>query len=244
MKLDIEIQKTLTAQGRVFDLDVRFQSEQNLVLIFGPSGAGKSVTLRAIAGLMTPDRGRITIAGNVLFNSLAGIDLPPRKRNAGVVFQDYALFPHLTVAGNVAFPLTRSRWRRNGQEVRARVLECLAKFDLGHLGAGYPYQLSGAERQRVALARALIREPALLLLDEPFAALDPLLRDRMRHELLAVQQRFAVPMLIITHDPDDVELFGETLVVLKNGRVVKSLALGQRGARRDWLRELLATLGL
>jgi molybdate transport system ATP-binding protein len=243
MKLDVDIQKTLRADDRVFDLDVRFQSEQNLVLIFGPSGAGKSVTVQAIAGLITPDRGQIRIDGNVLFDRAAGIDLPARKRNVGYVFQDYALFPHLTVAENLAFPLQGSWWRRDGHEIGDRVEEFLAKFDLADFAASYPRQLSGGQCQRVAMARALLRKPAVLLLDEPFAALDPLLRDRMRHELLEVQQQFDVPMLIITHDPDDIELFGENLIVLKNGRVVKTLAPGAVGggrARQDWVRGLLA----
>jgi molybdate transport system ATP-binding protein len=224
---------------------VKFQTEHNLIVIFGPSGAGKSLTIQAIAGLITPDRGRIVLNGRTLFESDGDINLPARKRNVGYVFQDYALFPHLTVAENVGFAVRQMFWRHNGKKVDAHILEFLAKFDLTDLAAAYPRQLSGGQRQRVALARALIRKPDILLLDEPFAALDPLLRDRMRHGLLELQKRFAVPMVIITHDPDDIELFGENLIVLRNGRVVKSIRLGGEDdmrVRQEWLRRLLGSL--
>jgi molybdate transport system ATP-binding protein len=242
MKLSVEIQKTLRAPDRVFDLNVSFHTERNLIVIFGPSGAGKSVTIQAIAGLVTPERGRIVLNGRVLFDSDAGIDLPARRRNVGYVFQDYALFPHLTVAENVRFAVHAPFWPRNGRKISGEIMEFLAKFDLAELGSSYPRQLSGGQRQRVAMARALIRKPDILLLDEPFAALDPLLRDRMRRGLLEIQKRFGVPMVVITHDPDDIELFGENLIVLNNGRVVKNFSLGDAAdvrARQDWLRSLL-----
>jgi molybdate transport system ATP-binding protein len=242
MKLSVEIQKTLKAPDRVFELNISFQTEKNLIVIFGPSGAGKSVTIQTIAGLIRPERGRIALNQTVLFDSGAGIELPARQRNVGYVFQDYALFPHLTVAENVGFALRGSLWHRNGNKISAQIMEFLAKFDLAELASSYPRQLSGGQRQRVAVARALIRKPDILLLDEPFAALDPLLRERMRRDLLEIQKRFDVPMVVITHDPDDVELFGEHLIVLNNGRVVRNTSLGEAGdvrARQEWLRGLL-----
>jgi molybdate transport system ATP-binding protein len=242
MKLDVEIRKTLRAQDHVFELDVRFHSEKNLIVIFGPSGAGKSVTIQTIAGLLTPELGRIALNARTLFDSDARVNIPARKRNVGYVFQDYALFPHLNVAENIGFPLQNSPWGGNGAVFDGQVRDFLAKFELSELGGSYPRQLSGGQRQRVALARALIRKPDILLLDEPFAALDPLLRDKMRQELLRTQVSFGVPMVIITHDPADVELFAEDLIMLDAGRVIQKLTLDQRtseAGRAALIREML-----
>jgi molybdate transport system ATP-binding protein len=225
MKLDVQIRKTLAAQDRVFRLDVEFRSEKNLIVIFGPSGAGKSVTIQTVAGLLTPDQGRVVLNERTLFDADARINLPARERNVGFVFQDYALFPHLTVAENVGFSIQESRSRKNGNAVDARLKDCLTKFDLAELFSSYPRQLSGGQRQRVALARALIRKPDILLLDEPFAALDPLLRDRMREELIRTQKEFGVPMVIITHDPVDAEIFAEDLIILDGGKVIRRATL-------------------
>ena len=223
MKLDVQMRMSLNAEDRLIQLDVAFQSAKNLIVIFGPSGAGKSVTFQAIAGLIKPERGRIVLDGRVLFDSKAGVNLAARERNVGYVFQDYALFPHLTVAQNVAFPLQQSLWNHDGSI--AAVQEFLARFDLADLGPSYPRQLSGGQRQRVALARALIRKPDILLLDEPLPALDPVLRGKTRGELLKLQQSFAVPMVVITHDPADVEAFAEDLIVFDIGKVARQISV-------------------
>jgi molybdate transport system ATP-binding protein len=181
--------------------------------------------MQCIAGLVKPDAGRIQIGENVLFDSAASIDLRPQLRNVGFVFQDYALFPHLTVEKNIAFGLEKSVTGNGGSDATDRVQEFLTLFELDSLARSYPRNLSGGQRQRVALARALIRHPDLLLLDEPLSALDPLLRGRVRRELADMQLRFKVPMLVITHDPADVEAFAENLVVLDHGHVTRVLNL-------------------
>ncbi|HEY5930823.1 MAG TPA: ATP-binding cassette domain-containing protein, partial [Burkholderiales bacterium] len=225
MRIEVDIRKTLRSNKREFSLDVRFTCEDDKNVVFGPSGAGKSITLRAIAGLETPDSGRIAVAGKVLFDSSLGINVPARERSVAYLFQDYALFPHLTVVDNIGFGLKQWWQRRLPADVMRRVDELLELFELRGLGRAFPWELSGGQRQRVALARALIQHPEVLLLDEPFAALDPLLRERMREELLKTRSLFNVPMLVITHDPDDVALLAESLVVLDLGRVVQTVDL-------------------
>ncbi len=219
MRFDVDIGKRVVAQGRVFELDVRFCVETDRLALFGPSGAGKSLTLRALAGLVRPDRGRIAIDDRVWLNRDRSIDVPPRARRVGYVFQDYALFPHRTVEQNVAAahshwwpaPLTR--------EQRREIDALLESFALADVRRSYPEQLSGGQRQRTALARALAARPRLLLLDEPFAALDAALRMRLRADLLDVQRRFGIPMVLITHDPDDLVQCAESVVTLTQGRV-------------------------
>ena len=218
--LEVEVACRLASHGRTFDLDARFSCHRDVTVIFGPSGSGKSLTLQAVAGLMRPAQGRIRLNGTPLFDTAAGIDLPSRDRGVAYVFQDYALFPHLTVEANVAFPM--ARWWQRGVPAHARAVvdEMLDLFELAPLRSSYPAQLSGGQRQRVALARALVNRPRLLLLDEPFSALDPLLRERMRHELLRYRERLQVPLLVITHDPDDVATLADEVIVFREGRVV------------------------
>jgi molybdate transport system ATP-binding protein len=221
MRIEVDVRKTLRSNGREFTLDVKFACDDDLGVVFGPSGAGKSLTLRAIAGLEKPDYGRIVVGDKVLFDSMAGINVPASERAVGYLFQDYALFPHLNVEENIGFGVRRWWERKLPVDAARRVSELLDLFELRGLNKAYVAQLSGGQRQRVALARALIRHPDLLLLDEPFAALDPLLRDRMRAELVAIRSMFKVPMLAITHDPEDVAVLAEIVVVVNQGRVEK-----------------------
>lgn len=219
IEIDVDIRKTLRAKGRVFELQARFDSRDDFVVLFGPSGSGKSLTLQAIAGLVTPDAGHIRIGGRTLFDSASKTSVAIQHRQVGYLFQDYALFPHLTVRENVALGI--KPWWQPGipAELRRRVDDTLAVFELTRHAMALPRDLSGGQRQRVALARAVIRKPDLLLLDEPFAALNPLLRARMRSELLRIQDHYCIPVLLITHDQEDVETFGDTLVMYEEGTV-------------------------
>ncbi len=217
MRLSVAIAKHLQSDRREFRLDVSFESDADITILFGPSGAGKTLTLQAIAGLLRPDRGAIRVGDQLLFDSAQRVDVPTRQRDIGFVFQDYALFPHLTVAQNAAFAFSRG-WRQPRTTITPN-LQWLESFDLAACANAYPAQLSGGQRQRVALARALAATPRLLLLDEPFAALDAPLRARLRDELLTLQRSRGVPMVVITHDPDDVAALGGRVVHLQGGQV-------------------------
>ncbi|MEZ5564682.1 MAG: ATP-binding cassette domain-containing protein [Gammaproteobacteria bacterium] len=215
MTLQVDIRRTLRSPGREFHLNVNFTTTTPLVVIFGHSGSGKSVTMQAIAGLLRPDNGRIVVGGDTVFDSSQQIDIPARRRGVGYVFQDYALFPHLSVAANVAFGMAG--------DARA-VAGLLRSFAIEELADSFPAQLSGGQRQRVALARALAPRPRLLLLDEPFAALDPLLRDEMRVELLQAVQVWNIPVVIISHDPADADFFPGQRVTFRDGQIEGGLS--------------------
>jgi molybdate transport system ATP-binding protein len=240
MKVKVDIRKTLRAHDREFTLHASFTVDRDRVAIFGPSGSGKSVTMQCIAGLLTPDEGVIQIGGGTVFDSASGVNLRPRDRRVGFLFQDYALFPHLTVEHNVGFALSAGVYTGLDAQARERVQAHLRLFELQAHAKHYPRQLSGGQRQRTALARALIRQPDLLLLDEPLSALDPLLRQRMRRELLGIQERFGIPMITITHDPADVAVLAEAVLVYDHGRVSHALDLKSEGLAAGSAEEKLA----
>jgi molybdate transport system ATP-binding protein len=213
-RLDVRMKKTLPG----FTLDVEWSAGDGVAVLFGPSGAGKSLTLQCLAGLMRPDEGRITVDEHVLFDSVSGANLPPQRRRVGYVFQGFALFPHLTVAGNVAFGL-RDRPRA---ERESRAAEVLARLGLETLAHRYPGELSGGQRQRVALGRALAPDPALLLLDEPLSALDLPLRRALRDELRTVLAQWGKAAVVVTHDVTEAYRLGDHIVVYEEGRVIQS----------------------
>lgn len=218
---DIDIRKAFIQGARRFDLHASFRSESRRLVLFGPSGAGKSQTLRMVAGLTSPDRGHIRVAGRTLFDSEAGVDMPARRRDLGYVFQDYALFPHLTVSQNIAFGLRRG-WRNvAASAAEAVVSRKLREFELTAVAGHYPHQLSGGQRQRTALARALATGPRALLLDEPFAALDRALRTRLREQFADLQGGLDIPLALITHDEEDVAFFGGEVLRMEAGRVTQ-----------------------
>lgn len=215
----VELRKLLRHRDSRFQLDVSFTSDAPHLALFGPSGAGKTQTLKMMAGIARPDAGRVALAGRVLFDDQQRIDLSSQQRRLGYVFQDYALFPHLTVKQNIAFG-RRPGWlnpRRSTDD--AAVERWLKAFALQSLADHYPHQISGGQRQRTALARALVNDPAALLLDEPFAALDRSLRQKLRQELRDLQADIAVPTMLITHDEEDLEMLARETICLREGAV-------------------------
>lgn len=218
--LDLHIVKQMSRGPVPFRLEARFTlppGTRNAVF-FGPSGAGKTLTMQCIAGLLMPDRGRIVAGDAVFFDSREGVRLPARKRGVGYVPQEYALFPHLTVLQNVAYAHTGLFARFVASGEREKALSLLERLRIAHLAGRYPGELSGGQRQRAALARALNAGPRLLLMDEPFSALDVPLRQALRQEIRELLAALDIPSIIITHDPADVETFGGALVSFEGGR--------------------------
>ncbi len=224
LEFDISIRKSLRSGNREFQLDATFDSASKRLVIFGPSGSGKSLTLKAIAGLLTPDSGHIRLGNTVLFDKQAGINLPPQERHIGYMFQDYALFPHLNVRQNIGFALAKGWFNPGSKHAVAAVEHWIDAFQLGQVAHQLPDQLSGGQRQRTALARALVNAPRALLLDEPFAALDPELREQMRNELDQLQRKLEIPMIVISHDQADAHLLAQHIVCLRDGKIERNEA--------------------
>ena len=186
-----------------------------VTVLFGPSGSGKTTVLRCLAGLDEPDEGFIRMNGEAWYDKASGLHLPPRKRALGFVFQDGALFPHLSAAGNLAYPLTGIP----RVERQRRIQEMAELLGLSGLEHRRPGELSGGQRQRVALGRALIRRPRLVLLDEPLTALDRPARDALRNDLRRVFHELAIPVLLVTHDRDEAILLGDRMLMMQDGEI-------------------------
>jgi molybdate transport system ATP-binding protein len=196
-----------------FSLRVRMEVGAEILVLFGPSGSGKTTTLNAIAGLVTPERGRVVLDGQVLFSrgdTGRTVNIPTRERRVGYVFQQYALFPHLTALENVAYPL-------RGPHRQTRAAGLLERLSLDHLADRYPQELSGGQQQRVAIARALAAAPRVLLLDEPFSALDMATRQRLQRDLLTLQGELGLVVIYVTHRLEDAFAVGKRLAVMRDG---------------------------
>ncbi len=235
--IDVALQLSVSDARRRFDLDVAFSTDAPFVALYGPSGSGKSLTLQGVAGLLPVRAGHVRLNGRTQLDTAASIDLPPEARRVGYLFQQYALFPHLSVRDNIAFGLTSWR-RRLAPADAARVDELIDAFGLGALARSRPATLSGGQQQRVALARALACRPEVLLLDEPFAALHTTLRRQLREELRTLRQRLGIPALIVSHDPEDVVALADEVFVLDGGRVQRRLATDTPDLRAELERPL------
>lgn len=212
MSIFVDIEKKLGS----FFLKVKFEAGNETLALLGASGCGKSMTLKCIAGIEKPDRGRIVLDGTTLFDSEKGINLSPQERRVGLMFQDYALFPSMTVLQNIRVGAKRQKDRLSRESAVSRVMQ---GFGLGELADRYPHQLSGGQQQRVALARILVSEPRILLLDEPFSALDSHLRFRLEQDVRQVLRSFGKTVLLVSHDRDEVYRMADSIAVMAGGKI-------------------------
>src|ERR1700742_535535 len=209
------------AVSAVDDVSVEI-AQGELYTLLGPSGCGKTTTLRCVAGLERPDAGLIALGERVLFDASRGIAVPLNQRGIGMVFQSYAIWPHMTVFENIAFPLRVARGRRYGRdEIRKLVDQALGTVGLGGYGDRPATRLSGGQQQRVALARAIVHHPQLLLLDEPLSNLDASLREEMRAELRRLQQQIGITAIYVTHDQAEALAMSDLIAVMDHGRIVQ-----------------------
>lgn len=218
MMLSVKVQTTLVKKrGEDFTLDAAFEADAGITILFGPSGAGKSTLLACIAGLETPERGRVVVNGETYFDHEGRVNRPVCERRVGYVFQSLALFPHLSVAENIGFGLRRVA----KAERAARVGEMLEKFGIWHVAASPASSISGGEAQRTALARALVIAPQVLLLDEPLSALDAANKHTLMAELKRLRAANPLPIVYVTHSRDEAVALGERLIVMEAGRVIE-----------------------
>jgi molybdate transport system ATP-binding protein len=218
--LDARIRKTFRsgADSRGFTLDLELKASAGITVLFGPSGSGKTLTLDCIAGFVRPDEGRILLDDRILFDGASRVHLPPQARRTGYVFQNYALFPHMSLRRNLEFAVERlPRLERH-----RKVAEMLEQFRIGEVAGRRPHELSGGQKQRCSIARALIGGPRLLLLDEPARGLDAPLRAEFYAVLRQVRSDFGTPILLVTHDLDECFALGEEMMIVWEGRLVQS----------------------
>lgn len=200
-----------------FSLDVSWSMDNEISVLFGYSGAGKTLTLDAIAGLIEPDEGSISCGGELFFDTSMGVSLPAHKRLVGYVFQRGALFPHMSVRDNIAYAIPRGCGNR-----KMAAAELMDSLEIGHLASRLPSEISGGQAQRVAIARAIARRPRLLLLDEPYSALDRPVRRQMHRLLLDIRQKHTIPVVMVTHDIDEARALADRMIIYSDGRVIQS----------------------
>lgn len=219
MSIECSIYKKL----HTFDLNAEFSVGQELIVIEGPSGAGKTTILNCIAGIRKPDSGKIVVAGRELFNSEKKINVPAEKRNIGYLFQNYALFPNMTVKQNVLYGIKNKAEYKDSSQ-KKELLEyadyMMETLGIMHLADRKPGRISGGEKQRTALARALVTKPSLMLLDEPFSALDTNTKEIVYEEFGTFKETLKIPIILITHDHRESELFADKIITLKEGRII------------------------
>ncbi len=245
MSIDARLVKRLPAIAETgsFDLNVHLRADAGITVLFGPSGAGKTLVLNCLGGFARPDEGRILVNDHLFFDAAAHVHLPPQERNCGYIFQDHALFPHMTVRGNLRFA-AGSRSSRNGQLNRhRRINELLEVFELTDLAGRKPAQLSGGQKQRAALARTLVNEPSMLLLDEPVRGLDARLRESFYDLLRRTRDQIHVPILVVTHDLEECFELADAVYLIENGRFAQS---GPRDSvfKRPATTEIARSLGI
>ncbi|MBQ8975405.1 MAG: ATP-binding cassette domain-containing protein [Oscillospiraceae bacterium] len=233
--LEVKIKKHLGA----FDLDVEFATENEIMALLGASGCGKSMTLKCIAGIEKPDEGLITLNGRVLFDSQKRIDLPPQKRRIGYLFQQYALFPNMTVYENIACGV-RVRDKKLSKAQKADIINgIIKKMQLEGIESKYPSAISGGQQQRVALARILVNDPEVILLDEPFSALDEYLRWQVELEIADTLKQFGRPAIFVSHSRDEVYRLCKSVCVLADGRSSAKASVGELFSTPDTLASCL-----
>ncbi len=218
--MQVRLKKAFPARpdSAAFALDLEFETQSGVTVLFGPSGSGKTLTLDLIAGFLHSDEGRILLDDQILYDGASNVHLVPQDRNCGYVFQNYALFPHMTLRENLAFAAER----RPRLDRHRHVNEMLEQFHLADAAGRKPHQVSGGQRQRCSIARALIGGPKLLLLDEPAQGLDAPLRAELYETLRQVRQKFEIPVLLVTHDLDECFELGDEMLVLRDGKIVQS----------------------
>ncbi len=214
--LSINLKKHFSNKNaKDFSLDVSFSADAGITVLTGASGAGKTSILRLIAGILTPDEGSMTLNEQTFFDSYKKINLPIQERKVGFVFQDYALFPHLTARQNIAYGI------KDKNLIADRSREMLALFHIEHIGERLPNEMSGGEQQRTALARALASNPEIVLLDEPLSAVDVETRTKLLGEVEEAQRKTNIPFIYVTHNETEAERLGANRIILQNGRILR-----------------------
>lgn len=209
------LKANFTTPLRLFNLEAEIKVSNEILVLVGPSGSGKTTILKCLAGLKTPSQGTIQVHKRTLYSSEQKINLPPRERRVGYVFQEYALFPHMNVKKNVMYGLSGEQSRLKSH----RAQEVLDMMGILHLQDRYPQQISGGEKQRVALARALVTKPEIMLLDEPLSALDQEIRSELQLELKKLQRQWQIPFVLVTHDLNEAEILGDQIIRINQGKL-------------------------